>query len=203
MLAGGPPRCTKKTHPTIQAQSQNCTALCAVGIPCRLPYFRGHPTKDVLIGSIGNVAAALVRMKSSSREIETDLGMLSNRRAPILSIRALLDIVRDPVPTAGWKPLLLTTHQVPSYKGPVKVLGYIASLWNHGHPIVPILIDEKIHKGCLKLLYCDQTHCWNWHQKLKRPPILYGRWHPYKAVRCPTLKQRSDSTCTGMLLMTA
>ena len=51
------------THPTIRNQSQNCTALCVVEIPCRPLYFRGHPTIDVLIGSIGNVAAALVRMK--------------------------------------------------------------------------------------------------------------------------------------------
>ena len=30
------------THPTIQDQLQNCTALCVIEIPCRLPYFRGH-----------------------------------------------------------------------------------------------------------------------------------------------------------------
>ena len=41
------------THPTIQDQSQNCTALCVVEIPCSLPYFRGHPNIDVRIGSIG------------------------------------------------------------------------------------------------------------------------------------------------------
>ena len=49
------------THPTIQDQSQNCTALFVVEIPCRLPYFKQHSTIDVLIGSIGSVAAALVR----------------------------------------------------------------------------------------------------------------------------------------------
>ena len=53
------------THPTSQEQSQNCTALCLVEISCRLPHFRGHPNIDVLIGSIGSVAAALVRMKRS------------------------------------------------------------------------------------------------------------------------------------------
>ena len=67
------------THPTIQDQSQNCTALCVVEIPCRLPYFRGHPTIDVLISSIGSVAAALVRMKRSFRGIVTDLGLLARQ----------------------------------------------------------------------------------------------------------------------------
>ena len=82
---------------------------------------------------------------------------LADRPAPIPSITALRDIVRDPVPNPGWKPLLLTTHQVSSYKGLVEVLDYIASLSNHTHPIVPILVDENIHKRCLKLLYCDTT----------------------------------------------
>ena len=81
------------THPTIQDQSQNCTALCVVGIPCRLPYFRGHPNIDVLIGSIGSVAAALVRMKRSFHGIVTDLGLLADRPAAIPSIRAPLDIL--------------------------------------------------------------------------------------------------------------
>ena len=49
------------SHPTILDQSQNCTALCLLEILCRLPYFRGHPTIDVLIASIGSVAPALVR----------------------------------------------------------------------------------------------------------------------------------------------
>ena len=168
------------THPTIQDQSQNCTALCVVEIPCRLPYFRGHPNIDVLIGSIGSVAAALVRMKRSFYGIMTDLGLLADRPAAIPSIRAPLDIVRDPVLNPGWKPLLLSTHQVSSYKGMVEVLDYIASLSNHTHPIVPILVDENIHKRCLKLLYSDKTQRWNWHEKLKKTPVLYGCWHPYK-----------------------
>ena len=112
------------THPTIQDQSQNCTSLCVVEIPCRLLYFRGHPTIDVLIGSIGSAAAALVKMKRSFHGIVTDLGLLADRPAAIPSIRAPLDIVRDPLPNPGWKPLLLSTHQVSSYKGLVEVLDY-------------------------------------------------------------------------------
>ena len=162
------------THPTIQDESQNCTALCVVEIRCRLPYFRGHPTIDVLIGSIGNVVAALVRMKRSFCRIVTDLGVLADRPAPILSIRALVDIVRDQVPNLGWKPLLLTTHQASSYEGLVGVLDYIASLSNHTHLIVPLLLDENIHKRCLKLPYCDRAQCWSWHETLKRTNILYS-----------------------------
>ena len=71
------------THPMIQDQSQPCTQLCVVKIPCRLPYFRGDPTIDVLIRSIRNVAAALVRMKRSLREIVTHLGPLADRPTPI------------------------------------------------------------------------------------------------------------------------
>ena len=74
------------THTTIQDQSQICTALCVVEIPCRLLYFRGHPTIDVLISSIRNVAAALVRMKRSFRGIVTNLGLLADGPAPIPSI---------------------------------------------------------------------------------------------------------------------
>ena len=101
----------------------------------------------MLIGSIGSVAAALVRMKQSFFWIVTDLRLLADRLAAIPSIRAPLDIVRDPVPNPGWKPLLLSTHQVSWYKGLVKVLDYIASLWNHKHSIVPMLVDENIHKS--------------------------------------------------------
>ena len=140
-----------RTHPTVQDQSQNCTALCVVEIPCRFPYFRRHPNIDVLIGSIGSVAAALVRMKRSFHGIVTDLCLLADRHAAIPSIRAPLDIVRDPLPNPGWKPLLLSRHQVSSYKGVVQVLDYIASLSNHTHCIVPILVDENIHKVCLKV----------------------------------------------------
>ena len=168
------------THPTIQDQSQNCTAHCVVEILCRLPSFRGHPTIDVLIGTIGNVAAALVRTKRSFHGIVTDLGMLGNRSPAMPSIRPPLDRVRDPLPNPGWKPLLLSTHQVSLYKGLVEPLDYIASLSNHTHPIVPILLDENIHKRCLKLLYSDRTQRWNWHEKLKRTPVLYGCWHPQK-----------------------
>ena len=154
-------------HPTIQDQSQNWTALCVVEIPCRLPYFRGHPTIDVLIGSIGSVAAALVTMKRNFHGIVTDLGLLADRPPAIPSIRAPLDIVQDPLPNPGWKSLLLSTHQVSSYKGLVELLNYIASLSNHTHPIV-------------KLLYSDRTQRCNWHEKLKRTPFSYGCWHPYK-----------------------
>ena len=116
------------THQTIQDQWQNCTTLCVVEISCRLPYFRGHPTIDLLIGGIGSVAAALVRTKRSFHGIVTDLGLLADRLQAIPSIRAPLDIVRDPVPNPGWKPLALSTHRVCSYKGLVEVLDYIASL---------------------------------------------------------------------------
>ena len=84
------------------------------------------------------------------------------------------------LPNPGWKPLLLRTHQVSSYKGLVQVLDYIASLSNHRHTILPFLVDENIHKRCLKLLYSNRTQRWNWHEKLKRTPVLYGCWHPYK-----------------------
>ena len=134
----------------------------------------------MLIGSIGGVAAALVRMKRSFHGIMTDLGLLADRPAAIPSIRAPLDIVRDPLPNPGWKPLLLSTHQVSSYNGLGEVLDYIALLSNHTHPIVPILVDENIHKRCLKLLYSHRTQQWNWHEKLKRTPVLYCSWHPYK-----------------------
>ena len=60
------------------------------------------------------------------------------------------------------------------------LLDYITSLSNHTHRIVPILVDENIHKRCLKLLYCDTTQRWNWQKNLKRTPILYGCPHPYK-----------------------
>ena len=183
------------THATIQDQSQNCTALCVVGILCRVPYFRGHPNIDVLISSIGSVAAALVRMKRSFHGIKTDLGLLADRRGAIPSIRVPLDIVRDPVPNPGWKLLLLSTHQVSSYKGMVEVLDYIASLSNHTHHIVPILVDENIHKRCLKLLYSDKTQRWNWHEKLKRTPVLYGCWHPYKYPRDQRVAPLSFAVC--------
>ena len=101
---------------------------------------------DVLIGGIGSVAAALVRMIRSFHGIVTDLVLLAVIPAVIPSIRVRSDIVRDPVPNPGWKPLLLSTHQVSSYKGLVQVLDYIASLSNHTHPIVDILVDEKIQK---------------------------------------------------------
>ena len=74
----------------------------------------------------------------------------------------------------GWKPLQLSTHQVSSYKGLVEVLDNIASLTNHTQPIVPILVDENIHKGCLKLLYSDRTQQMKWQGKLKKTPVLYG-----------------------------
>ena len=134
----------------------------------------------MLIGSISSVAAALVRMKRCFHGIVTDLGLFADRPAALSSIRAQLDIVRDPVPNPGCKPLLLSTHQVSSYKGLVEVLDYFASLSNHTHPNVPILVNENIHKRCLKLLYSDRAQRWNWHKKLKKTPVLYGCWHPYK-----------------------
>ena len=86
----------------------------------------------------------------------------------------------DPLPNPGWKPLLLSTHQVSSYEHLAEVFDYIASLSNQTHPIVPILVDENIHKRCLKLLYSHRTRQWNWHKTLKRTPVLYSCWPPYK-----------------------
>ena len=134
------------THPTIQDQLQNYTALWVVEILCRMPYVRGQPNIDVLIGCISSVAAALVRMKRSFYGIVTDLGLLAERPASIPSIRAPFVKMRDPLPNQGWKTLLLSTHQVSPYKGLVEVLNYIASLSSLTHPIVPILVDENIHK---------------------------------------------------------
>ena len=133
-------------HLTIQDQSQNSTALCVAEIPCRLPYFRGQATIDVVIGSIGSVAAALVRVKRSFCEIVGDLGLFADRPSPIPSIRAPLHPVQNPVQNPGWRPLLLTTQQVPSYKGLIELLDYIASPSNHTHLILPILFDENIHR---------------------------------------------------------
>ena len=134
----------------------------------------------MLIGSVSSVAAALIRMNRSYHGIVTDLGLLADRPAAIPTIRAPLDIVQDPLPNPGWEPLLLSTHQVSSHKGLVELLDYVASLSNHTHPIVPILVDENIHKRCRKLLYSDGTQRWNSHKKLKGTPVLYGCWHPYK-----------------------
>ena len=134
----------------------------------------------MLIDSIGSVAAALVRMKRSFHGIVADLGLLADRLAALPIIRAFLDIVPDPVPTPGWKPLLPSTHQVSSYKGLVQVLDCIASLSNQTYPFVPNLVDENIHKRCLKLLYSDRTQRWNWHEKLKKTSVFYGSWHAYK-----------------------
>ena len=128
----------------------------------------------MLIGSIGSVAGVLVRMNQSFYGIVTDLGLLADRPAAIPSIRPPLDIVPDPVPNPGWKPLLLSTHQVSSYKGLVEVLDYISSLLIDTHPIVPILVDDNIHKRCLKLLHADRTQRWNWHEKLENTPAMYG-----------------------------
>ena len=183
------------THPTIQDQSQNWRALCVVEIPCKLPYFRGHLNIDVLMGSIGSVAAALVGMKRTFHGIVTDLGLLADRPAAIPSMRAPLDVVRDPLQNPGWKPLLLSTHQVSSDKGLVEVLDCIALLSNHKHPIVPILVDENIHKRCLKLLYSDRMQRWNWHEKLKRTPVLYGCWHPYKIPSDQCVAPLSFAVC--------
>ena len=113
------------------------------------------------------------------RNKQTTVQPLNARLSETL-IRAPLHIVRDPLPNPGWKPLLLSMYQVSSYKGLVEVLAYIASLSNHTQPIVPILVDENIHKRCLKFLYSDRMQQWNWHEKLKGTPVLYGCWHPYK-----------------------
>ena len=179
------------THPTIRDQSANCRALCVVEIPCRLPYFIGHPTIHVLIGSIGNVAAALVRTKRSFRGLVRDLGLFVDRPSPIPSIRAQLDIVRDLVRTPGWRPLLLTTHQVSWYKGLIELLHYIASLSIHTHPIMPILLDENMHKRCLKLLYCDKMNTGTGRKNSREPPF-------WTAVNIPinTLSQ----TCGGIFI---
>ena len=67
-----------------------------------------------------------------------------------------------------------------SYRGLIEILEYATSLSQHCKPIVCILCDENIHKRCLKLLYSDRTQSWSWQGKLKRPPVLYGCWHPYK-----------------------
>ena len=117
-----------------------------------MPYFVGHPTIDVFIRSIGNVDAALVKMKPSFCGIVRDVGLFAERTSPMPSIRAPLDTVRDPVPNPGRRPLLLTTHQISSYKDLIELLDYIAPLLNHTHPIVPILGDENIQKRCLKYL---------------------------------------------------
>ena len=167
-------------HPGIQDRSRNCAALCVLEMACRLPYFRGQPTIDVLIYSIGNVAAAQVRMKRSLGGIVTVLGLLADRPAQTTSFTPSLDIVRDQVPSSGWKAVLRTTHQVSLCKGLIELLDYSAWLSNHTHQIVPILVDENIYKRCLKLFYCDRTQRWNWHEKLKRTLILYGCWHAYK-----------------------
>ena len=45
---------------------------------------------------------------------------------------------------------------------------------------MPIVVDENIQKRCLRLLYSDRTQRWNWPEKLKKTPVLYGCWHPYK-----------------------
>ena len=62
----------------------------------------------------------------------------------------------------------------------MEVWHYIASLSNHTQPIVPMLVDQNIHKRILKLLYSDRAERWNWHDKLKKILVLYSCWHPYK-----------------------
>ena len=118
----------------------------------QVPYFRGHPTIDVLIGNIGSLAAALFRLKRRFPGIVTDPGLLADRPAPRPSIRAPLQVVQDPVPNPVRKPLLLSTHQVSLYKWVLEVFDDSASLLNHTHPIVPMVVDDKIQKRCLKLL---------------------------------------------------
>ena len=180
------------THPTIKDQSQNCTALCVVDIPCGLPYFRGHRTIDLLIGSINNVAAALVGRKRGFCGIVGDLGLFADRPSPIPSSRAPLDIVRDPVLNPGWKPLLLTKPQVSWYKGLIESLDYIALLLNHTHPIVTILVDENITKKCLNWLYC-QSPWICFYLAAEQPPVAQDRTDLAKRGNYETTVCRKDA----------
>ena len=53
---------------------------------------------------------------------------------------------------------------------------YIASLSIRTHSIVLILVDENMPQ----VTVLEGAQRWIWHKKLKRTPILYGFWHPYK-----------------------
>ena len=120
-----------------------------------------------------------------------DLGLFADRPTPITSIRAPLDIVQDPVLNPGWKPLLLNKPQVSSYKGLIESLDYIASLLNHTHPIVTILVDENIHQKLLKLWYCESPWI-RFYRAAEQPSVAQDRTDSAKRGDYETTVRRKD-----------
>ena len=101
----------------------------------------------------------------------------SNKHPGCLST---VDRLREPTVVPVWRSLLFGRRLGRSNCGLIEILEYATSLSQHCKPIVCILCDQNIHNRCVKSLYSDRTQRWNWHETLKRTPLLYGCLHPYK-----------------------
>jgi hypothetical protein len=95
-------------------------------------------------------------------------------------VRVPLDLQRPARKSLQWRALTLSEYRVSANAELLHVLGDVRALQAHSGLDMPLLVDEKVHYAISRLLYSQPFGELDGAAWLRRVPMLYGVWHPYK-----------------------
>ena len=172
-------------HPNL---SHNVTALAVLplcGMPgsnlttrqSSLPDFRGHLQPSLVVNMLPQVATQMADSLSLLLASVTRLGTAS---IPVQHVRVPLDVMRTRVRSLGWRPLCLSPLSVGFNDDLLQLMNLVKDFQVESEHVLPLLVDENIHYRLVKLMYGKTYSQWDVASWLKKIPLLYGIWHPYK-----------------------
>ena len=95
------------------------------------------------------------------------------------------DIRRCNGTSPAWAPFFLTDLTVSVTPDLVTIMHGLREVQRYTQHRLPLLVDENIHYGVLKLMHNISYARYNLCLFLTCTPVVYGTWHPYKD--CTTL----------------
>jgi hypothetical protein len=180
-----------RTNPARPVASQDVTAMGVLLLSStadtpaqatrshRLRDFPGHLALLSLTIRVTGVADEVVAALSQLLDKVRDLG---NTALQAGWIRVPLDIHRPNRRSLQWRALALTLseNRVSANRELLEVLVDIRGFQAHSTLDAPLLVDEKVHYAISRLLYAQPFSGYDVARWLRRVPLLYGVWHPYK-----------------------
>ena len=161
-------------------------------LPFELPPYPGLSSVPHLDVRGSSWAAELVRYHALFWE---QIAAVTERDVGLDDFRVPLDLVRGPVQSVQWFPLLLTGKAVQRNESLVELLGMFSVVRDHSRFPMPLLVDLDVWYRLVKLSFGVQTQRWDVAGLLRTMPPLYGVWHPYKYTLTLVYRQFHSFFC--------
>jgi hypothetical protein len=165
----------------------NSTAMAVMYVGAGLEPFPGMPSVGQFDRRRRLVVGDLVDYQT---RFEGLWGAVLEADLHVTDFRVPLDVMRDRVRQVRWLPLALSQLTVQRNVNLLEILEFAEVVRRHsGREVLPLLVDIDLWYRLVKMVYARNMLDWRMSEVLRRLPVLYGLWHPYKYVLTVVYRQ--------------